>query len=80
MKVINRALAFREEQENLFRKNGETDLGNYTTLNITLLKGGVQNNVVPKSVLAGFDIRISPLFGVEKFEKLFNEWIDIDGY
>lgn len=73
MKVINQALSFRDEQEKLYNQS-ELDLGDFTTLNLTLLKGGVQYNVVPQTIIAGFDIRISPKFGIQRFENLLKEW------
>lgn len=35
-------------------------LGDVTSLNLTMLEGGVSFNVVPSEMAAGFDIRIPP--------------------
>ena len=35
-------------------------LGDVTTVNLTGLEGGVQQNVVPSEFVAKFDIRVSP--------------------
>ena len=37
-----------------------TMLGDVTTVNLTGLEGGVQQNVVPSEFIAKFDIRVSP--------------------
>ncbi|ORZ29745.1 hypothetical protein BCR44DRAFT_61677 [Catenaria anguillulae PL171] len=65
-KAIARLLAFRDQQEHLFKTGTHAatgkpyTLGDVTTLNLTLLSGGVQHNVLPTSLSAKFDIRITP--------------------
>ncbi|RKP23607.1 hypothetical protein SYNPS1DRAFT_3249, partial [Syncephalis pseudoplumigaleata] len=49
---INEMLKFREEQEQLM-KDKQLRLGEVTTVNLNLLKGGVQINVVPEEAQAG---------------------------
>lgn len=41
-----------------------------TSINLTMLKGGVANNVIPAELSATFDIRISINDDVDEFEKL----------
>jgi aminoacylase len=51
--VINRFLAFRTEQEALLEGDNTKRLGDVTTVNLTMLEGGVQFNVVPAECSAG---------------------------
>lgn len=50
-------------------KDLEYPLGNVTTINLTILKGGIQNNVIPAELNATFDIRISVNANVEDFKR-----------
>jgi len=85
IKVVNRALAFRAEQE--AKLHGGCDhgvakkLGDVVTLNLTVLKGYVEGingsyafNVIPSEAHAGFDIRIPPSVSLTEFEALLNAW------
>jgi aminoacylase len=49
-------------------------LGDVTSTNITLLKGGVQMNVVPTEASAGIDMRISPFVDYDELEKRITSW------
>lgn len=42
--------------------------GNVTTINLTKIKGGVENNVIPASMSVVFDIRISVGTDLDEFE------------
>ncbi|KAI9598101.1 aminoacylase-1A-like protein [Syncephalis fuscata] len=76
MNAINDFLVYRHEQEELLKTgshNGKPlTLGDVTTINLTMLKGGVQSNVVPAEMEAVFDFRITPH---TDFEKL-SQWLD----
>lgn len=39
--------------------NPELTIGDVTTINLTRLGGGVQSNVVPPQLTAGFDVRLA---------------------
>ncbi|KAF2364875.1 N-acyl-L-amino-acid amidohydrolase [Trinorchestia longiramus] len=72
-KVITSFLAFRSEQENLLKSNPDLQLGDVTTLNLTMLDGGVQFNVVPAELSVGFDVRIAPTEDFAKLEERFRK-------
>lgn len=90
--VVNKALEFREEQRQKLHNGNSCDhncshsvarkttLGDVTSLNVTVLKAGVQSggvdvlNVIPSSAEAGFDIRISPNQPTEEVEEMLNNW------
>lgn len=73
-KVINRFLQLRSEQEARLAGDEALSLGDVTSVNLTMLKGGVQYNVVPDTMSAGFDIRIPPNVNLEEFEKELEKW------
>ncbi|KAJ1923169.1 adenylate cyclase [Tieghemiomyces parasiticus] len=71
--VINALLQFRgqEEKRLIAGKDEATGKlireGDVTTVNLTMLSGGKQHNVVPHALEACFDIRVSPFVDYEKF-------------
>lgn len=93
--VINKALEFRREQEKALGWNSHAGckhsqakkLGDVTTLNVTMLKGGVSCdggrtyalNVIPTEMEAGFDVRISPNLATADFKAKMDEWCGAEG-
>lgn len=73
-KVLNTFLDFRAEQEKKLQSDGCLLLGDVTTVNLTSLGGGVQHNVVPNELIAGFDIRIPPTVDLVAFEEQIKKW------
>ena len=51
-------------------------MGDITTVNLTMMSGGVQMNVVPDSFTLGFDMRITPTTDIAQFEKMIRDWCD----
>jgi aminoacylase len=72
--LINKLLGFREAQKKLLEANSEFTLGDVTTVNLTMISGGVQMNVVPNEFTLGFDMRITPTTNLKEFEKTLNKW------
>ncbi|CAL1528245.1 unnamed protein product [Lymnaea stagnalis] len=73
-KIINRFLQLRSDEEARLLGDNALSLGDVTSVNLTMLKGGVQFNVVPDSMSAGFDIRIPPNVNLVEFEKVLEKW------
>lgn len=79
-KVIQTLMAYRDSEElrlvTGLKQDGHSPLtlGDVTTVNLTMLNGGVQYNVVPDKMSAGFDIRVSPLVNLKKFRAKLEEW------
>ncbi|XP_053989592.1 aminoacylase-1-like [Hylaeus volcanicus] len=71
--IIDRFMDFRAKQK-LKLKDPKVNLGDVTTVNLTMLKGGVQTNVLPASLTAVFDIRIDPSIDQEEFEATIKKW------
>lgn len=78
-KVINSFLTYRTEQENKLKLNPNLQLGEVTTLNLTLLEGGVQFNVVPAKLSVGFDVRVAITENLEELENKFRTWCNEAG-
>jgi len=92
---ISHFLAFRKQQEHALEAHSgcqhavskKLKLGDVTTVNLTMLKGGVSNdggktyslNVIPTEAEAGFDIRIAPDVSLEEFECKIKEWTSQEG-
>ena len=54
-------------------------LGDVTTVNLTMMSGGVQMNVVPNEFTLGFDIRITPTTKLEDFDQMLKNIINEAG-
>lgn len=66
-KLLSKMYEFRAEEA---RKLNELryPYGNVTTINLTILKGGVQANLVPAEFNATFDMRVSANADLGEFE------------
>ena len=56
--------------ENSFRTNFSIEYA----IQVFLIQGGVQFNVVPAELCAGFDFRVTPTDGLEEFEEMLQRW------
>ena len=74
-KVINKLLEFRSQEKERLEANPELTLGDVTTVNLTLMEGGVQVNVVPDKFVLNFDIRITPKTNIVEFEEMLRGWL-----
>lgn len=50
-------------------------LGDVTSVNLTIMEGGVQTNVVPDKFTLNFDIRITPTTNMVQFEEMLRGWL-----
>ncbi|XP_017046430.1 aminoacylase-1-like [Drosophila ficusphila] len=74
--VMDKIMKFRETQVQLLANDSSLDLGDATTLNLTMLDGGKQSNVVPPLLEAVFDIRIAIKQDLAELEQLIRNWCD----
>ena len=76
--ITNELLKHRAEEKERLEKSQTSDkplqLGNITTINLTMMSGGVQVNVVPDQFTIGFDCRIKP-DGYEPFIQFLHDVI-----
>ena len=73
--MINKLLGYREVQRKKLESDSNLTLGDVTSVNLTVMNGGVQTNVVPDKFELTFDIRITPTTNVVEFEALLRSWM-----
>ena len=71
---MNKILGYRDTQKKLLEANPEFTLGDVTTVNLTMISGGVQMNVEPNEFTLGFDMRITPTTDLAEFDKMLRKW------
>lgn len=69
-RIVNRMMDFRDEQVARLASDPALTLGDVTTVNLTMLSGGVQPNVLPETLSAIFDIRIAADVDHDEFEAM----------
>lgn len=70
-KFINLAELYRKEQAELSKT---IELGKLTTVNLVKIGGGTASNVIPDTLWAVYNIRVTPEFGPDKVKYLLNNW------
>jgi N-acyl-L-amino-acid amidohydrolase len=70
-KFIQFAELYRKEEE---LKSRFLELGKTNTMNLVLMSGGTANNVVPDTLWAYYNIRVSPTIGSQATKNLLNKW------
>lgn len=77
--LIDRMMDFREQEVRKLENNPDWTVGDVTTINLTVIKGGLQTNVVPPLLTIGFDVRLAVTQSHEEFEALINQWCEEAG-
>uniref|UniRef100_A0A8C5HZL5 N-acyl-aliphatic-L-amino acid amidohydrolase n=1 Tax=Gouania willdenowi TaxID=441366 RepID=A0A8C5HZL5_GOUWI len=72
--VINSFLDFREKEKHRLNTSECFTLGDVTTINMTMVKGGVAYNVIPAEMDVSFDLRIPPTVNLQDFERQIKQW------
>lgn len=57
--ILDKYLEFRNAEAQRLSDNPELTIGDVTTVNLTVVDGGQQINVVPPVIVAKFDIRVA---------------------
>ena len=78
-KIINNLLGLREEQRAIYESDPAINLGDVTTVNLTMMEGGVLLNVVPNMFTIAFDIRMTPTVDIVAFENQLRRWMEEAG-
>ncbi|XP_065088295.1 aminoacylase-1-like [Ochlerotatus camptorhynchus] len=77
--LIDKMIDFRQQEEQRLENNPELTLGDVTTINLTMMSGGVQSNVVPPELKLCFDIRVAHNIALDEFECLLEKWCEESG-
>lgn len=67
---LDRMMDYRTEQAEKLKNNPKLTIGDVTTVNLTIIKGGLQSNVVPSSLRALFDCRLAIDVDHNAFEEM----------
>ncbi|KAM3877704.1 aminoacylase-1-like [Diretmus argenteus] len=73
-RIINSFLDFREKEKQRLDTSQCFTLGDVTTVNMTMVKGGVAYNVIPPEMDISFDLRIPPTVDLQEFEEMIKQW------
>lgn len=68
--LIDKFMDFRAEQVTKNDRNRKAGLGGITAVNLTMINGGVQNNVLPATITVDFDIRVGIDVDLDEFEAM----------
>lgn len=71
--ILEKMMGLRKQQVQRLENNPELTIGDVTTINLTRIGGGVQSNVVPPLLTAGFDCRLALDVNHEEFEAQVRE-------
>ncbi|XP_039958295.1 aminoacylase-1-like [Bactrocera tryoni] len=77
--ILGKMLELRKKAENLLNSDPSLDLGNVSTVNLTVVKGGLQNNVIPPVIEATFDLRLGIEEDLEALQKQLEAWCEEAG-
>lgn len=67
------------EYEKLRMKSCNLTAGDITSINLTMIDGGCQINVVPPELSVAFDVRLSIDISIEEIEKTIRKWCEEAG-
>lgn len=70
---------FRRTESQRLENNPELTIGDVTTVNMTMVGGGVQGNVIPPLFTVTYDIRIAIDVSHAKFEEQLKQWCEEAG-
>ncbi|XP_063705608.1 aminoacylase-1-like isoform X3 [Culicoides brevitarsis] len=73
-KLLDRVDDYRNSQMTLLEKNPFLGYSDCTSINLTLMEGGLQSNVIPSQATLVFDSRLSINTDHEEFEEMLNRW------
>lgn len=72
--ILDRFYDYRETQVQKLKENPDLTIGDVTTVNITMINGGVQLNTVPPNIKIMTDIRLAVDVNHEDFENMVKSW------
>ncbi|XP_046977934.1 aminoacylase-1-like [Vanessa cardui] len=72
--IIDKFMDLRQESKKKLESNPELTIGDVTSVNLTMINGGIQNNVIPEKMTASFDIRLALSVNLVDFENMIKQW------
>lgn len=77
--LLDRFIDYRNTQVKRLENDPELTIGDVTTLNLTMMNGGVQSNVIPPEFKVTVDIRLALDIDHQEYENMFKEWCEQSG-
>lgn len=68
--IIDQLMDLRKIEREKLVHNPEFTIGDVTSINLTVMNGGIQTNVLPPLLTVGFDIRLALDVDHDEFEKM----------
>lgn len=68
--ILEQFRRFRRTEVDRLAADPQLTLGDVTTINLTMLRGGVQVNVLPPAMRISFDIRLAVTQSHDEFEEM----------
>ncbi|RVE55002.1 hypothetical protein evm_000422 [Chilo suppressalis] len=72
--IIDKFMDMRADSKKKLESNSSLSIGDVTTINLTMLSGGIQNNVVPEELTVSFDIRLALTDSQKELEETVKQW------
>lgn len=77
--LLDRFIDYRNTQVKRLSDHPELTIGDVTTVNITMMNGGVQANVIPPQYKITVDMRLALDVDHQEFENMFRKWCEESG-
>ncbi|KAF5287543.1 hypothetical protein FQR65_LT12214 [Abscondita terminalis] len=77
--LLDKIYDFRDQQIQKLNDDSNLTLGDVTSINLTMLQGGVQPNVIPQEFVMDMDCRIPLTTDITKWEEIVNQWCKESG-
>uniref|UniRef100_A0A2A4K8E3 N-acyl-aliphatic-L-amino acid amidohydrolase n=1 Tax=Heliothis virescens TaxID=7102 RepID=A0A2A4K8E3_HELVI len=78
-KFISLVMAYRETQKQIANSVKTSDYGEYTSVNINMLDGGLAPNIIPSSIKVVVDMRLAVKSDAEEMESMVYSWMQEAG-
>ncbi|CAG0880961.1 unnamed protein product [Cyprideis torosa] len=75
LKFMNLVQEFRDQQEKKLESDPELTVGYVTSVNMNILEGGLEVNVVPSKMSVTVDIRVTPSETLDEMRSKLKSWI-----
>ncbi|XP_049789271.1 aminoacylase-1-like [Schistocerca nitens] len=72
--VLDRFMDYRQEQLDTLQRDPGLWMGDVTSVNLTMVEGGMQANVIPPEMSAVFDMRLNPHIDFDEMERRMRQW------
>lgn len=77
--MVNKFMNFRKNEVQKLADNPKLNMGDVTAVNLTMIQGGVQKNVVPSEMKLTFDIRVAIDVDHDAFDNMISKWCEEAG-